>query len=459
MIQAVRADSAEGKSQLTKILSRAQFELPDVQASVDAIVRNVRTTGDAALFGYTWILDHSQKDRANIRLTKDELDAALADYITKYENSQTEKPDIRVNQAEIDAAYAEISPSLLAVLRRAAVRIRDFHQKQKHNSWLEPSATGELLGQMYRPVDSAGIYVPGGNAALCSSVLMNIIPAQVAGVPRICMATPPQNDGSVPATTIVAAVEAGVTEIFKMGGAQAVAALAFGTESVPRVDKIAGPGNIFVALAKRSVFGYVGIDSIAGPSEILILADETANPRYVAADMLSQAEHDALASSILVTTSRTLADAVAQELVTQTAQLERNEIIKKSLAVYGAILVADSSAEMASLCNAIAPEHLELCVAEPFTLLPLIRNAGAIFLGHYTPEPLGDYMAGPNHVLPTGGTARFFSPLGVDDFVKKSSVLSFSRPAFDALAADVVAFAEAEGLTAHANSIKVRMDE
>ena len=459
MLKAYRADSAEGKAQIDTILSRAQFEMPAVQASVDAIVQNVRGKGDAALFGYTYILDQSQKDRSNIRLGKDELDTALAEFIIKYENSQIVKPEILVSQEEIDAAYAAIAPELLAVLRRAAARIRDFHQKQKHNSWLEPNASGELLGQMYRAVDSAGIYVPGGNAALCSSVLMNIIPAQVAGVPRICMATPPQNDGSVPATTIVAAVEAGVTEIFKMGGAQAIAALAFGTESVPRVDKIAGPGNIFVALAKRAVFGYVGIDSIAGPSEIMIVADETANPRFVAADMLSQAEHDALASSILVTTSAALADAVAKELVIQTAQLARKEIVEKSLTTYGALLVVDTLQEAAALSNAIAPEHLELSVAEPFGLLPAIRNAGAIFMGHYTPEPLGDYMAGPNHVLPTGGTARFFSPLGVDDFMKKSSVLSFTKSAFDTLAQDVITFAEAEGLGAHANSIRVRCDE
>ena len=459
MVKIVRADAAEGKAQIAKILSRAQFELPEVQASVDAIVRNVKERGDAALFGYTHILDNSQKDRANIRLGRAELEEALTIYLSQYDNNQIDKPGLLVSQAEIDAAYKEIDSDLLSVLRRAAARIRGFHQKQKHNSWLEPTATGELLGQMYRPVDSAGIYVPGGNAALCSSVLMNIIPAQVAGVPRICMATPPQNDGSVPATTIVAAVEAGVSSIYKMGGAQAIAALAYGTESVPRVDKIAGPGNIFVALAKRAVFGYVGIDSIAGPSEILILADETANPRFVAADMLSQAEHDALASAILVTTSEALAEAVAKELAAQTETLARKEIINKSLAAYGAILVTDSMEEAAALSNAIAPEHLELCVADAFGLLPAIRNAGAIFLGHYTPEPLGDYMAGPNHVLPTGGTARFFSPLGVDDFVKKSSVLSFTKPAFDALACDVIAFAEAEGLTAHANSVRVRIDE
>ena len=459
MLKAVRAASPEGRAQLDKILSRAQFEMPAVQASVDAIVRNVREKGDAALFGYTDILDRSQKDRANIRLGKEELDKALEEYCIQYENSQIEKPELRVSQAEIDAAYKAIAPELLAVLRRAVIRIRDFHQKQKHNSWLEPSATGELLGQMIRPVDSAGIYVPGGNAALCSSVLMNIIPAQVAGVPRILVATPPQNDGSVPAATIVAAVEAGVSDIYKMGGAQAIAALAFGTESVPRVDKIAGPGNIFVALAKRAVFGYVGIDSIAGPSEILIVADETANPHFVAADMLSQAEHDALASAILVTTSAALADAVAIALQKQLKELERHEIAEKSLAAYGAILVTESLAEAAALSNAIAPEHLELCVAEPFGLLPQIRNAGAVFLGHYTPEPLGDYMAGPNHVLPTGGTARFFSPLGVEDFVKRTSVLSFTKDAFNELAADVITFAEAEGLTAHANSVRVRMHE
>ena len=430
MLSVIRYNSEEGQALMSQILSRAQFEIAGVQETVDDILRRVRTEKDAALFALTEKLD------------KVKLDAET----------------IRVSQVEIEQAYAEIDESLLKVIRNAATRIRAFHAKQKQNSWMEPAENGEVLGQLVRPVEIAGVYVPGGKAAYPSSVLMNVIPAQVAGVKRIVMVTPCQN-GKVVSSTIVAAVEAGVTEMYKIGGAQAIAALAFGTESVPRVDKIVGPGNIYVALAKRSVFGYVSIDSVAGPSEILIIADETANPRFVAADLLSQAEHDELASAILVTTSKTLAEAVAQELDRQTAALPRREIVEKSLQAYGAILLVDDIEQAVEACNAFAPEHLELCVADAFSLLPMVRNAGAIFMGHYTPESLGDYMAGPNHVLPTGGTARFFSPLSVDDFVKKSSLLSFSKSAFDALAQDVVTFAEAEGLTAHANSVRVRMDE
>ena len=430
MLSVIRYDSAEGKALMAKILSRAQFEIPGVQDFVDEAVRRVRTEGDAALFAYTEQFDHVKLDAASVR----------------------------VSQAEIEQAYKEVDSELLSVIRRAAKRIRAFHRKQKQNSWLEPEANGETLGQLVRPVETAGVYVPGGKAAYPSSVLMNIIPAQVAGVPRIVMVTPCLNGEIVP-VSVVAAVEAGVTEIYKIGGAQAVAALAFGTESVPRVDKIVGPGNIYVAMAKRSVYGHVSIDSVAGPSEILVIADETANPRFVAADLLSQAEHDELASAILITTSQTLGEAVAKELEAQTALLSRKDIINKSLNDYGAILLVDSIEDAATLSNAAAPEHLELCVTDAFALLPLIQNAGAIFMGHYTPEPLGDYMAGPNHVLPTGGTARFFSPLSVDDFVKKSSVLSFSKQAFEALSKDVITFAESEGLTAHANSVRVRVDE
>ena len=314
-----------------------------------------------------------------------------------------------------------------------------------------------MLGQLIRPLEKVGVYVPGGKAAYPSSVLMNIIPAKVAGVEQIIMTTPPSADGKVNPTTIVAADVAGVDKIYKAGGAQAIAALAFGTESVPKVDKIVGPGNIFVALAKRSVYGYVNIDSVAGPSEILILADESANPTYVAADLLSQAEHDELASAVLITDSEELASKVKVEVEKQTAVLERKAIIEKSLDNYGAIIIVNDMDEACSLANRVAPEHMEVCTKEPFSLLPKIQNAGAIFLGHFTPEPLGDYMAGPNHVLPTGGTARFFSPLSIDDYIKKSSIISFSEDALKNLGDDVIKFANAEGLTAHANSVKVRM--
>ena len=429
-LSVIRYNSEEGQARMAQILSRAQFEIAGVQETVDDILRRIRTEKDAALFELTEKFD-------KVKLT-----------------SKT----VRISQEEIDQAYAEMDEKLLEVIRKAAARIRAFHMKQKQNSWMEPSENGEVLGQLIRPLETAGVYVPGGKAAYPSSVLMNVIPAQVAGVKRIVMVSPCLNGKVVP-STIVAAVEAGVTEMYKVGGAQAVAALAFGTESIPRVDKIVGPGNIYVAMAKRSVFGHVNIDSVAGPSEILIIADETANPRFVAADLLSQAEHDELASAILLTTSKALAEAVSEELVKQTAELPRKEIVGKSLQAYGAILLVDDIEQAVEACNAMAAEHLELCVADAFALLPTLRNAGAIFMGHYTPEPLGDYMAGPNHVLPTGGTARFFSPLSVDDFVKKSSILSFSKSAFGALAQDVITFAEAEGLTAHANSMRVRIDE
>ncbi|MDR2904279.1 MAG: histidinol dehydrogenase, partial [Clostridiales bacterium] len=390
-------DTPEGKGRIKKILERSQLEFGDVQKTVDEIIASVKRDGDAALFAYG-----------------EQFDGVLLD-------SET----IQVTTAEIEAAYQRVDADLLAVIRRASARIRDFHAKQKQNSWFDPAPNGEILGQMIRPLENVGVYVPGGKAAYPSSVLMNIIPAQIAGVKNIIMTTPERQNAKIDPLTIVAAKEAGVTEIYKIGGAQAIAALAHGTESVPKVDKIVGPGNIYVALAKRSVYGYVNIDSVAGPSEILIIADETANPKFVAADLLSQAEHDEMASSVLITTSETLAQSVLKALETQTAALSRKEIIQKSLDYYGAVVITKTLEEAADLSNKIAPEHLELCVLDPFALLPKINNAGAVFMGHYTPEPLGDYMAGPNHVLPTGGTARLFSPLSVDDFIKKSSILSF----------------------------------
>ena len=424
----VKYAQKESNELIERILSRSKFEYGDAPAKVEKIVNDIKDNGDEALFRYT-------KDFDKVELTKD---------------------TIQVSQAEIDEAYSKVDKELIEVIRHSAERIKSFHEKQKRISWLEPEKTGELMGQLILPLASAGVYVPGGKAAYPSSVLMNVVPAKVAGVEQIVMVTPPGKDGKVSPTTVVAAIEAGVTHIYKVGGAQAVAALAFGTESVPKVNKIVGPGNIFVALAKRCVFGYVGLDSVAGPSEILVIADDSANPAYVAADLLSQAEHDELASAVLITTSDELAVKVQAEVERQTKMLERKEIINKSLDNYGAIIVVDDIDTAVELCNNIAPEHMEVCTKEPFFVLPKIKNAGAIFLGHYTPEPLGDYMAGPNHVLPTSGTAKFFSPLSVDDFIKKSSVLSFSKEAFDNLSEDVIKFAEAEGLTAHANSIKVR---
>ena len=421
----------EGSRLIAKVLSRSQLAYGDVQQRVDEIIANVKGQGDKALIAYTVRFD-------GVELTPDSL---------------------QVTQDEIKEAYAAVDEKLLSVIRRSAERIKAFHARQKLNSWTEYGSNGEILGQMIRPVASAGVYVPGGKAAYPSSVLMNVIPAKIAGVHNIIMSTPMQKNGKVYPATIAAAIEAGVDQIYKIGGAQAIAAMAFGTETVPKVDKIVGPGNIYVALAKRSVYGYVNIDSVAGPSEILVIADETANPRYVAADLLSQAEHDELASAVLITTSQALAQAVLAEIEKQTALLSRKEMIQKSLDNYGAIVVTKTLEQAADLSNQIAPEHLELCVAEPFALLTRIQNAGAVFLGHYSPEPLGDYMAGPNHVLPTGGTARFFSPLSIDDFIKKSSIISFGRDALCRLSQDIIDFAEAEGLTAHANAIRVRFDE
>lgn len=420
----------ESKEFINKLLERSQLENREAAEVVSEIVSSVKNSSDKALFEYTKKFDGFDLNESNIKVTK----------------------------SEIEGAYSKTDKELIEILKRSTERIRVFHEKQKINSWFDTKENGEILGQMVRPLEYVGVYVPGGKAAYPSSVLMNVVPATVAGVPNIVMVTPCNNEGEVNPTTIVAADIAGVTEIYKVGGAQAIAALAFGTESIPKVDKIVGPGNIYVALAKRSVFGYVSIDSVAGPSEILIIADDSAKPDYVAADLLSQAEHDELASSILITPSEKLANEVKNELEKQIANLERNEIAQKSLDDFGAIVITENTDEAIELANAIAPEHLEICVNEPFGLLPKIKNAGAIFLGHFTPEPLGDYMAGPNHVLPTSSTARFFSPLSVDDYIKKSSIISFSESALKELGDDVVKFAQAEGLTAHANSIKIRLN-
>ena len=398
MIPILRAsDAGELKR---RVMNRSQLQNEEVSRIVKEIVARVRQEGDAALFDYTAKFDHVTMTAETVLVTKD----------------------------EIARAYAAASPDFLETLREAAANIESFHRQQVHKNFVVNDKPGIVLGQKYTPIEKAGVYVPGGTAAYPSSVLMNVLPAKVAGVKEIIMVTPPGRDGSVSyPLALVAADLAGVDKIYKVGGAQAVAALAFGTESIPRVDKITGPGNIFVANAKREVFGHVGIDMVAGPSEVLVIADDSANPRYVAADLLSQAEHDPLAAAILVTDSETLAAAVQAEIARQTALLPRRDVIEKSLTAYGTIVVAPTLPDCADIANQIAPEHMELSVADPYGLLPLIENAGAIFLGHYSPEPLGDYLAGPNHVLPTSGTARFFSPLSVDDFVKKSSLICCSR--------------------------------
>ena len=383
-------------------------------------------------------------------------DEALFEYTAKFDKANLTAETVRVTDAEITAAYEKLPAEVLDVIRKAAVNIRAYHEKQKQYSWFDSEPSGIILGQKVTPIGAVGVYVPGGKAAYPSSVLMNVIPAKVAGVERIAMVTPPGADGTVYEGTLVAAKEAGVTEIYKVGGAQAIAALAFGTESIKKVDKIVGPGNIYVALAKKAVYGHVSIDSVAGPSEILVLADETANPTYVAADLLSQAEHDELASAILVTTSRELAEEATKEVERFVRQLSRKEILEKSLENYGYILVADSMADAIDTVNEIASEHLEVITKDPFQTMTKVKNAGAIFLGEYASEPLGDYFAGPNHVLPTNGTAKFFSPLSVDDFIKKSSIISYSREALEPIHEDIIRFAKAEGLTAHANSIAVR---
>ena len=393
---------------------------------------------------------------ANVRKNKDE---AIFEYSKKFDGADINADNILVTEGEIKEAYEKVDETLLNVMRKALVNIRSYHEKQKQNSWIATEDNGAILGQKVTPLQRVGVYVPGGKAVYPSSVLMNIVPAKVAGVDEIIMTTPPGRDGKVNPSTLVAAKEAGADKIYKVGGAQAIAALAFGTESIPKVDKIVGPGNIYVALAKKAVFGYVSIDSIAGPSEILVLADETANARYVAADLLSQAEHDEMASAILVTTSQKLAEEVSKEVDGFVAELSRKEIIQKSLDQFGYILVADDMETAIATANEIAPEHLEIITVNPFETMTKIRNAGAICLGEYSSEPLGDYFAGPNHVLPTNGTAKFFSPLGVDAFVKKSSIISYSREALQPIYRDIVQFAECEQLTAHANSIRVRFED
>ncbi len=419
------------KNLLEDLLKRSPNSYKQYEDNVNEIIENVRRNGDSAVFSYT-----KQFDGADIH-----------------------EENIRVTRGEIDRAYELVDDKLIEVMKKSLENIRTYHEKQKQYSWFDSRPDGVLLGQKVTPLARVGVYVPGGKAAYPSSVLMNVLPAKVAGVGKIVMTTPCNREGHVNPATLAAADLAGVDEIYKVGGAQAVAALAFGTKSIPKVDKIVGPGNIYVALAKKAVFGHVNIDSIAGPSEILVLADESANPRYVAADLLSQAEHDELASAILITTCETLAKQVSAEIDNFTAVLSRKDIIEKSLENYGYILVAEDMEEAVNAVNEIASEHLEILTANPFETMMKIQNAGAIFLGEYASEPLGDYFAGPNHVLPTNGTAKFFSPLSVDDFIKKSSIISYSREALEPIYKDIVQFAESERLTAHANSIKVRFED
>lgn len=401
---------------------------------------------------------YEESVREILDAVRERRDEALFEYTKRFDGADINASNILVTEGEIEEAYGMVDPNLLGVIRKALVNIRSYHEKQMQYSWFDSKPDGTLLGQKVTALQRIGVYVPGGKAAYPSSVLMNVMPAKVAGVEEIIMVTPPGKDGRVTPTTLVAAKEAGVDKIYKAGGAQAVGALAYGTESIPKVDKIVGPGNIYVALAKKAVYGHVSIDSIAGPSEILVLADKTANPRYAAADLLSQAEHDELASAILVTTSMELAKQVSEWVKRFTEELSRGEIIQKSLDNYGHILVADNMEEAIDAANEIASEHLEIMTADPFNVMTRIRNAGAIFIGEYSSEPLGDYFAGPNHVLPTNGTAKFFSPLSVDDFIKKSSIISYSREALEKIHTDIEQFAEAEHLTAHANSIRVRFD-
>lgn len=417
------------KDILQNLLKRSPNNYGEFEGRVNAIIEEVRNNRDQAVFNYTKQFDGADINARNILVTEE----------------------------EIAEAYEQVDTALLAVIRKSLVNIKKYHEKQVQNSWFT-TEDGIILGQKVTALATVGVYVPGGKAVYPSSVLMNVLPAKVAGVDCIVMCTPPGKDGKVYPSTLVAAKEAGVDEIYKVGGAQAIAAMAFGTESVPKVDKIVGPGNIYVALAKKAVFGYVSIDSIAGPSEILVLADETANPRYVAADLLSQAEHDEMASAILITTSQKLAEEVSAEIDQFVAELSRKEIIQKSLDNYGYILVADNMEEAIDTVNAIASEHMEIVTADPFHVMTKIRNAGAIFIGEYSSEPLGDYFAGPNHVLPTNGTAKFFSALSVDDFIKKSSIISYSREALEKVHKDIEQFAECEKLTAHANSIRVRFE-
>lgn len=430
-MKVIKLDENSKQNLLDELLKRSPNHYGEYADRVNAIIEDVKKDGDQALFSYTERFDGARINAENIRVTKE----------------------------EIEEAYRLVDPVLLDVIRKALVNIRNYHEKQKRYSWFDSKPDGTLLGQKISALSSCGVYVPGGKAVYPSSVLMNIVPAKVAGVERIVMTTPPGKDGKVCANTLVAACEAGADEIYKVGGAQAIAALAYGTESVPKVDKIVGPGNIYVALAKKAVYGFVSIDSIAGPSEILVLADETANPRYVAADLLSQAEHDEMASAILVTTSPELAQKVQTEIEGFLQKLSRKAILEKSLENYGYILIAETLDEAIGAANEIASEHLEIVTKDPFQVMTKIRNAGAIFIGEYASEPLGDYFAGPNHVLPTNGTAKFFSPLSVDDFIKKSSIVYYSREALEAVHKDIETFAKAEQLTAHANSIAVRFEE
>ena len=427
----VRLTKDTKKDLLNNLLKRSPNNYGQYEAAVAEIIGAVREKGDAALFSYTEKFDKCKMDASNIKVTAE----------------------------EIEEAYGKVDAGLVEVMQKSAENIRAFHRKQLHNSWIDTRMDGSFLGQKITPIQVSGVYVPGGKAAYPSSVLMNVIPAKVAGVERIIMTTPPDTEGKVYAGPLVAADIAGVDEIYKAGGAQAIAAMAFGTESIPKVDKITGPGNIFVALAKKACFGYVSIDSIAGPSEILVIADETAKPRYVTADLLSQAEHDELASAILITTSEKLAQEVNREVEKFTQELSRKEIIQKSLDNYGYLLVADTMEEAIAAANEIASEHVEILTQNPYEIMPKIRNAGALFLGEYSSEPLGDYFAGPNHILPTNGTAKFFSPLNVDDFMKKTSIIAYSEEALRAVHKDIELFAQSEGLTAHANSIKVRFEE
>ena len=402
---------------------------------------------------------YEESVNAILQAVKEERDAAVFAFTEKFDGAHLDASNIQVTEAEIEEAYGNVDDQLLGVIRKSLKNIEEYHVKQRQNSWFDSKPDGTILGQKVTPLQRVGVYVPGGKAVYPSSVLMNVMPAKVAGVDEIIMVTPPGKDGKVNPNTLVAAKEAGVDKIYKVGGAQAIGALAYGTESIPKVDKIVGPGNIYVALAKKAVYGHVSIDSIAGPSEILVVADETANPRYVAADLLSQAEHDELASSILVTTSETLAQAVSDEVDKFLEELSRADIIRKSLDNYGYILLADTMDDVIDVANEIASEHLEIQTKNPFEVMTKIRNAGAIFIGEYASEPLGDYFAGPNHILPTNGTAKFFSPLSVDDFVKKSSIISYSKEALEKVHSDIELFAKAEQLTAHANSIHVRFEE
>ena len=427
----IKLDESTKQNILDNLLKRSPNNYDEYTQTVNDILSNVRENGDKAVFEFTKKFDGADIDASNVLVTT----------------------------AELEEAYNKVDDKLIEVMRKSIANIRDFHEKQKAETWIDEKANGTKLGQKVTPLSKVGVYVPGGKAAYPSSVLMNVIPAKVAGVDEVIMVTPPGKDGKVNSNTLVAAHEAGVDKIYKVGGAQAVGALAYGTESIPKVDKIVGPGNIFVALAKKAVFGYVSIDSIAGPSEVLVIADDSANPKYVAADLLSQAEHDELASAILLTDSERLANEVSDWVEKFANELERSEIIKKSLDNYGYILLTESIDEACDMANEIASEHLELLTKDPFETMDKIKNAGAIFLGEYSSEPLGDYFAGPNHVLPTNGTAKFFSPLGVYDFQKKSSIIYYNEESLSEIKDDIQDFAKAEGLTAHANSIKVRFDD